>query len=111
MVVVPVCPFKVYSWETLHRGYDLFRFHLTVCCPGANEHHGTSAKRAGIARLAPLHVGKAAEECYEKQVRRYVVGPGRLRVNGDKENGEQGQGANPGNHYVLPNREFGRLFP
>ena len=76
-----------------------------------NEHRCTSAKRSGIARLAPLHVGKASNKCYEKQVRRYVLGPGRLRVNGDKENGEQGQGANPGNHYVLPNREFGRLFP
>jgi hypothetical protein len=59
-----------------YRGYGFVTIQLAFTEVAAvNEHRCTSEKRSGIARLAPLHVGKAADECCEKQVRRYVVGP------------------------------------
>jgi hypothetical protein len=47
----------------LGRSYGFVRFYLALRgATGTNKHHCTSAKYAGIARLAPLHVGKAGKK-------------------------------------------------
>src|SRR5271165_5704495 len=53
--------------------------------PLASEHHCTSLKRTGIAKLAPPHVRKSEEKCEKKKVGSYLVGPRGFRIDGDEE--------------------------
>src|SRR5580698_3400577 len=100
------------SYPTLHRSYRLVPFYVALRAAAAADEHGCApAKCSRIAQLQPLHITEAGQQGPYEEERRYVIRPGRHRIDRDKEDRHQRERPDPGRHHVMPNAEIVPMLP